>query len=248
MKLWGTIAQHERKRSAAQGSHISRLALVCARLFLFVVAAVESLANITEWMRCTVPFLHQETYFIRVSLCPGNPGIWWIRFPKMEKLWINGERINCSRKSQCPRINNNTLKKLECDVWPQYKAYSLLILFPRVSVVPGPHSGSTPVLSSRGQVLGQSELWSSPAQHEPVQWEAAGPTGWTLLPVLTGERLMRGSQIVDTGCEEFVLLVVLKFPIGKFVPLSNQKAALENKLDYVRFTKIAWLILCFSYL
>lgn len=36
--------------------------------------------------------------------------------------------------------------------------------------------------------MGQPELWSAPAQHDPDQREVAGATGWAVLPILTGER------------------------------------------------------------
>lgn len=63
------------------------------------------------------------------------------------------------------------------------------IVFPtdRVRSLPDPHTGSPPVLSPRGPLVGQSELWCSPAQHDPVQWEAASASGWALLPILTGD-------------------------------------------------------------
>ena len=35
--------------------------------------------------------------------------------------------------------------------------------------------------------MGQPELWGSPAQHDPDQWETASAAGWALLPVLTGD-------------------------------------------------------------
>lgn len=57
----------------------------------------------------------------------------------------------------------------------------------RFPTVPEHHTRSPPVLSPCGALMGQSELWGSPAQHDPDQWEAASATGRALLPVLTGD-------------------------------------------------------------
>lgn len=64
---------------------------------------------------------------------------------------------------------------------------SFLLLTNRVPSLPDPHAGSPPVLSPRGPLMGQSELRRSPAQHDPVQREAASASGWAVLPVLTGD-------------------------------------------------------------
>lgn len=63
------------------------------------------------------------------------------------------------------------------------------LLFPphRVPVLSEQHPEPPSVLPPRGAFMGQPELWSAPAQHDPDQREAARASGRALLPILTGE-------------------------------------------------------------
>lgn len=57
----------------------------------------------------------------------------------------------------------------------------------RVPLLSEQHTEPSSVLPPRGALMGQPELWSAPAQHDPDQREAAGTPGWAVLPILTGE-------------------------------------------------------------
>lgn len=66
----------------------------------------------------------------------------------------------------------------------------------RVPALPDPHAGSPPVLPPCGPLVGQSELRSSPAQHDPDEREAEGAAGWAVLPVLTGEHTVVSKVLI----------------------------------------------------
>lgn len=57
----------------------------------------------------------------------------------------------------------------------------------RVPLLPEQHAEPPSVLPPRGAFMGQPELRSAPAQHDPDQREAAGAAGRAVLPILTGE-------------------------------------------------------------
>lgn len=75
----------------------------------------------------------------------------------------------------------------------------LSLLSIRVRAVPDPHAGSPPVLSPRGEDVGQSELRGSPSQHDSNQWEAASAAGWAVLPVLPGDHTVHSPLFNRVG-------------------------------------------------
>ena len=76
-------------------------------------------------------------------------------------------------------------KKLTLETLFRSVRNTMNIIPPSTRIPPEP--SSPPILSSRCPVVGQSKLWSSPAQHDSDQWQAASSPGWAVLPVLPGE-------------------------------------------------------------
>lgn len=79
----------------------------------------------------------------------------------------------------------------------------LSLLSTRLPTLPDPHARSPPVLSPRGEDVGQSKLRGSPSQHDSNQREAASAAGWAVLPVFPGDHTVRSSLFNRVGVNFF---------------------------------------------